>query len=50
MKEFAVWLTKNDRDVRIGKVTAESEDHAMSLIPEKYFKMGKVGLVEIVIE
>jgi hypothetical protein len=50
MKEFAVWLTVNGSDKRIGKVFAHNESEAMSLIPQKYRNAGNVFLVPIVIE
>lgn len=50
MKSWAVWVKTENRDIRIGKVTAKSEYDAMMMIPGKYHKMGKVGLVPIIIE
>jgi hypothetical protein len=50
MKEFAVWLTVNGSDKRIGKVSARNESEALSLVPQKYKNAGKVFLVAIVIE
>ena len=50
MKTWAVWVKTENRDIRIGKVTAKSEHDAMIMIPDKYFKMGNVALVPIIIE
>jgi hypothetical protein len=50
MTEFAVWITVNGNDKRIGKVFAHNEREALSLIPQKYKNAGKVFLVAIVIE
>ena len=54
MKEYSIRLVKgegvNEKEVRIGKATAKSEEHALSMIPAKYFKMGKIVLVPIYIE
>jgi hypothetical protein len=54
MKEFSIRLVKgeglNEKEVRLGKATAKSEDHALSMIPEKYFKMGRIVLVPIHVE
>ena len=50
MKEFSVRLIQGEKETRVGRVFARSEDHAMTLIPEKYFKMGKIVLFRIHIE
>jgi hypothetical protein len=54
MNEYSVRLVKgegeNEKEIRIGKATAYSEEQALSIVPEKYFKMGRVVLVPIHIE